>query len=921
MSFLSALYTLVISPLELLFEIIFTIANKIIGNEGLSIIFLSLAVNFLVLPLYKRADELQAEERDIQAKMASRIKQIKHTFKGDERFFMLQEYYRINHYKPIYALKSSVSLLLQVPFFIAAYNLLSGMQSLQGMSFGFISDLGKEDATFMIGSFPVNILPILMTLINIVSGIIYTKGHPLKAKIQVYGLAAIFLVLLYHSPSGLVFYWLLNNVFSLGKNMFYKLKEPKKVFKMLLAAVGAVMFVTTMIRQNLDTRQKILLVSGCILLCIPYVYSLFKGKKQPVPKASTNTSGVFFAGAIFMALVTGLLIPSTVIDASATEFIEASDLRHPVIYLLNSSLLSFGSWVLWGGVFYFFMSEKTKAVFCKAIWIICGVSVLDYMLFGTKLGTMTSTLQYNMTLDFKISEYLLNTLVVVAVIIVFGLIFSKFTKYVKFVLIVAALSVFMIGIYHVLGICGTYDGFSERYVSTDEIPSIPLSKNGKNVVVLMLDRAMGTEIPYIFSEKPELIEQFDGFTYYPNTISYGSHTRFGTPALYGGYEYTPEKINERSSESLVSKQDEALKVMPVIFGDNDYEVTIFDPPYAGYNWIPDLSIYDDYPDFNCYNINGLFSIFDDNIESSLAMTQRVHEIRNRDFFFFSLMKISPVILQETVYDGGNYNESYSDTLNGSDITVSAPVQRLDGLSKSTGYRIEFIESFPVLMNLSRMTSIENSSNNTFLMMSNDTTHSECLLQEPDYVPASVVDNTAYDVDMVSRYTIDGITMQMETPYQVMHYHVNMAAMLQLGKWFDYLRENDVYNNTRIIIVSDHGRALGQFDITCNGEDMEYLLPLLMVKDFNSTGFTVSEEFMTNADVPTIAFSGIIDNPVNPFTGNPINSDGKDGPQTALISDYWDTQYNKGNTFLPGSWYTFLGGDPHDQDSWVYSGDY
>ena len=34
MTFLSALYTLIISPLELLFEIIFTIANKIIGNGG-----------------------------------------------------------------------------------------------------------------------------------------------------------------------------------------------------------------------------------------------------------------------------------------------------------------------------------------------------------------------------------------------------------------------------------------------------------------------------------------------------------------------------------------------------------------------------------------------------------------------------------------------------------------------------------------------------------------------------------------------------------------------------------------------------------------------------------------------------------------------------------------------------------------------
>ena len=125
MSFLSGLYTLIFSPLELLFEVVFTIANRLIGNAGLSIIFLSLAINFLVLPLYKRADELQAEEREIQVKMAPHIKHIKRMFKGDERFFMLQEYYYLNHYKPVYALKSSVSLLLQVPFFVAAYNLLS----------------------------------------------------------------------------------------------------------------------------------------------------------------------------------------------------------------------------------------------------------------------------------------------------------------------------------------------------------------------------------------------------------------------------------------------------------------------------------------------------------------------------------------------------------------------------------------------------------------------------------------------------------------------------------------------------------------------------------------------------------------------------------------------------------------------------
>ena len=35
MSFLSSLYTLIITPLELLFEVIFTIANKVIGAEFL----------------------------------------------------------------------------------------------------------------------------------------------------------------------------------------------------------------------------------------------------------------------------------------------------------------------------------------------------------------------------------------------------------------------------------------------------------------------------------------------------------------------------------------------------------------------------------------------------------------------------------------------------------------------------------------------------------------------------------------------------------------------------------------------------------------------------------------------------------------------------------------------------------------------
>ena len=200
------------------------------------------------------------------------------------------------------------------------------------------------------------------------------------------------------------------------------------------------------------------------------------------------------------------------------------------------------------------------------------------------------------------------------------------------------------------------------------------------------------------------------------------------------------------------------------------------------------------------------------------------------------------------------------------------------------------------------------------MMTNDTTHSSCLLQEPDYVPALSVDNTAYDVDMVSRYTVNGVTMQMADSYQVTQYHVDMAAFLALGEWFDYLRENGVYDNTRIILVADHGRDLGQFNVYCNGQDMEIFMPLLMVKDFGATGFTVSEEFMTNGDTPTLATMGLIENPVNPFTNKPINSDAKNGPQTVFFSNEIDLEVNNGNTYLPGRWFV-LDGNPHDPSSW------
>ena len=278
MSLISVLETLFIGPLKLLFEIIFQVAYKFVNHPGLSIVVLSLVMNILVLPLYKRADAMQEEARDIEAKLSRGVNHIKKAFSGDERMMIMQTYYRQNNDKPTHALNGSVSLLLEVPFFMAAYQFLSHLDVLSGVSLGPIRDLASPDALITIGSFTVNVLPVLMTLINVISSAIYLKGFPLKTKIQLYGMAAFFLVFLYTSPSGLVFYWTLNNIFSLLKNIFYKIKNPAAVIRIITAILGVIGIVLAFVLYPFSSLKCKCLIFLGVCLLLPIAVHLIKSK-------------------------------------------------------------------------------------------------------------------------------------------------------------------------------------------------------------------------------------------------------------------------------------------------------------------------------------------------------------------------------------------------------------------------------------------------------------------------------------------------------------------------------------------------------------------------------------------------------------------------------------------------------------------
>ena len=895
MNLFDILYTILLGPLQWVFENIYVIANRVIGHPGLSIVVLSLIMNFLVLPLYKRSDAMQEEARDVEEKLSKGVNHIKKTFSGDERMMILQTYYRQNNYKPTDALNGSVSLLLEVPFFMAAYQFLSHLELIQGVSLGPIADLGAPDAMLSIGGISINVLPILMTLVNVISSAIYLKGFPLKTKIQLYGMALFFLVFLYTSPAGLVFYWTLNNVFSLVKTIFYKLKNPKKVATILASIVGVAAFVFGIVCfPTLTLKRKLFAFGMGVILQMPLILGIAMKKKNfKLPEIQgTNDKKLFVLGCLFLTVLVGGLIPSTIISASPQEFIDITYLYNPVWYIVNTLCLSAGTFLVWMGVFYWIASPKGKVIFDKLVWILCGIMLVNYMFFGTDLGMISTNLQYENGMYFSTKDIALNALILVAVGAVMYLILSIWKDKFAGVVLTALIAVVGMTGLNVVTIQGAVSDTQKQLeaMGNQEL-EFNLSKDGKNVVVLMLDRAQAAYLPYIMNEKPELKEQFAGFTFYSNTISFGGCTNFGTPPLFGGYEYTPIEMNKREDEALVDKHNEAIKVLPVLFYQNGYDVTLCDVPYANYQMISDMSIYDEYPGMDTYLAEGTFV-------DEATRTEKI-EMKNRSFFCFSIMKCMPLVLQESLYDKGSYNRAEKEV--GEQIWSSPYTAQ--------GINSEFVASATVLENFANFTHIVDDDSNTFLMMSNSTTHEPALLQTPNYDVAATVDNREYYEKNAHLFTIDGQTLKMETDAHLSHYQINVKAMMLLGEWFDYLRENDVYDNTRIIIVADHGSALGQIESFVYDEtmvqtgDFNFYYPLLLVKDFDSDEFTTADTFMTTADVPIMALQDLIQNPVNPFTGKEITDAEKYAhDQYIIASPESRININNGNQYLPAEWF-------------------
>jgi hypothetical protein len=693
-----------------------------------------------------------------------------------------------------------------------------------------------------------------MTLINIVAGVIYTKGFPLKEKIQLYGMAAVFLVLLYNSPAGLVLYWTLNNVFSLLKNLYYAIKSKRKntVIGIGLSAFCVCIIYYMLVVHKGDRDIRTLISVLCALLaCIPWLVPFIKKVFNKFPHLAYTKKDLvplFVCSVLTFWALTGLVTPSLLIASSPQEFSFLDKHTTPLFFIGNTALQAFGFFMVWPLCLYALFSLRIKKAFLLLYITVLTSAICNVFLFPGNYGLISVTLEFSNGVGHNGTEIALNLLVMLIPATIFLLLLFKHLKsQLMAVIIVLFCSLLGLSIFNMLKIQDSYREMAEFYRPDEESvhtvePIFHLSTSGKNVVVIMLDKGQSAFMPYIFEEAPELKDVYSGFVYYPNTVSFNGYTGIGAPPIFGGYESTPVEINKRDAVPLRQKHNEALMMMPRIFLEAGYAVTATDSPYANYTQKPDMRIYDQLPGVNAYITDSVYT--DIWMAEHNFILPSTSDILERGIFLYSLLRAVPFAFRSGIYMRGDWcspisNRSLRLTLNG----------------------------YSVLDYFKRLTDFSASAENTSLFMVNNTTHEASYLQAPDYIPVISVTNYGN-----SPYKKDSI------------YHVNMAAIKRLGEWFDFLKAHNAYDNTRIILVADHGTQINYVSKTSLPFALDNFNPLLMVKDFNATGSLKTDNtFMSNADVPTIALRDLITNPVNPYTGNAITDEAKKGPLYIAIS--------------------------------------
>ncbi len=177
-------------------------------NYGLAIILLTIIIKILFWPLTHKS---YASMKSMQ-KLQPEMQKIRERFKSDKERLNkeLMELYKKNRVNPM---GGCLPMIVQIPVFFALYKVLLGSIALRHAPFAlWLTDLSAKD--------PYYITPVLMGASMFVQQkLTPMSGDPMQAKIMTY-LPIVFTFMFLNFPSGLVIYWLVNNLLTIVQQYY-----------------------------------------------------------------------------------------------------------------------------------------------------------------------------------------------------------------------------------------------------------------------------------------------------------------------------------------------------------------------------------------------------------------------------------------------------------------------------------------------------------------------------------------------------------------------------------------------------------------------------------------------------------------------------------------------------------------------------
>jgi len=191
---------------------------RYVHNYGIAIIIITVVIKILFYPLTYKSYKSMKDMQKLQPQMAK----LKEKYKNDRDAMnkAVMELYQTHKVNP---LGGCLPMLVQFPIFVALYRALMSSIELRHAPFMlWITDLSAKD--------PYYVTPIVMGATMFIQQKMTpsTGMDPSQAKIML-ALPVVFTVMFINMPSGLVVYWLVNNILTIAQQMYInKLLKAKE---------------------------------------------------------------------------------------------------------------------------------------------------------------------------------------------------------------------------------------------------------------------------------------------------------------------------------------------------------------------------------------------------------------------------------------------------------------------------------------------------------------------------------------------------------------------------------------------------------------------------------------------------------------------------------------------------------------------